>query len=173
MKIRYCIIGFFTLIFVLGVLSIPVIANSQPILFFTPDVVESNTGDDEQVLLMMDGAPRGLSGYGIIITVDNPDIAGITGLDLPVWVGLKDIKKLTEASYLIQGADSNDKQDPGAVQISLANIKIHAKAPGYATILATPVIIDDDLKGRFELSPVTGTIVITGAGPVPVIPMNS
>lgn len=173
MKTRTKIIGYLTVIIILGLFTGPVSAVAQPILFFTPDVVESNTGDNEQVLLMMDGAPRGLSGYGIIIKVDNPDIADITRMDLPVWVGLKDIQKLTDGSYLIQGADTNDKQDPGAVQIALADIKIHAKAPGYATILATPVTIDDDQKGRYESSPVTGTIVITGAGPVPVIPLHS
>ena len=122
---------------------------------------------------MMDGAMRGLSGYGIIISIDEPDIAEITKINLPVWVGLSDIQKINETAYLVQGVDNADKQDPGAVQIALANIKIHAKAPGYATIQVTPVVIDDDLKGRYQPVSASGTIVITGAGPVPVIPLSS
>ncbi len=149
------------------------VAEIQPILFFYPDVIESNTGDNNEALLMMDGAMMGLSGYGVIISIANPDIAEITKIELPVWVGLSDIQKLNETAYLVQGIDSTDKQDPGAVQIALANIKIHAKAPGYATIQATPVVIDDDEKGRYHIVGASGSIVITGAGPVPVIPMNS
>lgn len=159
---------------VLGFLVSSVAASpSIPVMFFSPDVVESNTGDNNQILLMLDSAPRGLSGYGIRITIDNPDIADITKMDLPVWVGMKDIQKLPGSSYLIQGVDTNDKQDAGAVQIALAAISIHAKAPGYATITAEPITIDDDQKGRYEPGPITATIVITGAGPVPITPMNT
>ena len=149
------------------------LAVMQPILFFNPDVVESNTGDDDQVILMMDGAVRGLSGYGMLISIDNPDIAEITSMDLPAWVGLKDIMKINSTTYLVQGTDVSDIQDPGASQIAIANIKIHAKAPGYATIVATPTVIDDDEKGRYLPSVATGSIVITGAGPVPIIPMST
>jgi hypothetical protein len=149
------------------------VSGSQPILFFNPDVVESNTGDDEEVLLMMDGAMRGLSGYGIRFEVDDPDIAEITSVELPVWVGLGDVQRLNDGAYLVQGVDDTDKQVSGAVQITMAHIRIHAKAPGYATISANPIAVDDDVKGRYQPVHASGTIVITGAGPVPVIPMST
>ncbi|MDD1730314.1 MAG: hypothetical protein LUQ50_14765 [Methanospirillum sp.] len=166
--------GYFVVICMIGILISTVSAiPSQPTLFFAPDVVESNTGDNDQVWLMMDGAFRGLSGYGVILSIDNPEIGSIIDIDIPDWAGLQDIQKFSESSYLIQAVDSNDKIGPGSPKIPLGIIKIHANSPGYLTIRATPVQIDDDQKGRYEPVPVTGTIIITGAGPVPKIPMNT
>ena len=62
---------------------------------------------------------------------------------------------------------------PGALNITLAEIRVHARAPGYATITASPVAIDDDQKGRYLTRHASGSIVITGAGPVPIIPMTA
>ena len=166
--------GFVVALCMIGILINTVSAvPSQPTLFFAPDVVESNTGDNDQVWLMMGGAFRGLSGYGVIISLDNPEIGSIIDIDIPDWAGLQDIQKISESSYLMQAVDSSDKLGPGSPKIPLANIKIHANSPGYLTIRASPVLIDDDQKGRYEPVPVTGTIIITGAGPVPIIPMNN
>jgi len=166
------IFGLLVVFFTVSVISCPVLAMAQPVLYFSPDVVESNTGENVQVHLMMDSAPRGLSGYGLIISLDTPDIADIIDVDLPKWVGLQDIQKRSDSSYLIQGVDSDEREQQGAQNIDLATIRVHAKAPGYATIRATPFMIDDDQKGRYESSPVAMTIIITGAGPAPLIPMN-
>jgi hypothetical protein len=146
--------------------------STQPVLFFNPGIVESNTGDDGSILLMMDGATRGLSGYGVIITLDSAEIADITAVDGPVWAGLQDIRKINNTAYIVQGTDIDNKQIPGSVQIALASVRFHAKAPGYAYIRVNPIAIDDDLKGRYIPSLEAGSIVITGAGPEPVIPMN-
>lgn len=168
-----CISGLVALCILVSLFSTSALALTQPILFFSPDLVESNTGDNVQVHLLMDGASRGLSGYGIIISLDTPDIVDIIGIDLPEWTGVQDIQKQSDSSFFIQGVDSKNRQNPGAPKIDLATVKVHAKAPGYATIRATPVMIDDDQKGRYESSPVAMTIIITGAGPVPITPMNT
>ncbi|MFH0966754.1 MAG: hypothetical protein V1862_03610 [Methanobacteriota archaeon] len=173
MKTKYFILGFLSTMFILAFIVSTVSAVTQPLLFFNPDVVESNTGDDDTVLLMMDGALRGLSGYGVIISIDSPDIAEITCMNLPVWIGMKDVQQINSTTFLVQGTDIGDMQNPGALQIVIADIKIHAKSPGYANIVATPIAIDDDEKGRYQPSPAAGSIVITGAGPVPIIPMSS
>ena len=173
MKTRQLIIGILSTLVIFGLISGYASAVTQPILFFNPDVVESNTGDDDTVLLMIDGAVRGLSGYGIIISIDRPDIAEITSMNLPVWVGLKDVQRINSTTFLVQGTDIGDMQNPGALQIVIADIKIHAKSPGYANIVATPIAIDDDQKGRYQPTLVTGSIVITGAGPIPIIPMST
>ena len=173
MKLTLIIMGFISFILLAGLLCGPVSAVTQPVIFFNPDVVESNTGDDDTVLLMMDGAVRGLSGYGVIISIDRPDIAEIASMDLPVWVGLKDVQRYNSTTFLVQGTDIGDMQNPGSLQIVIADMKIHAKAPGYANIIAITVAFDDDEKGRYTPSYVAGSIVITGAGPVPIIPMNS
>jgi len=165
--------GLIAVLITMGIISSPALALIQPVLFFSPDVVESNTGDDVQVHLMMDSAPRGLSGYGLIISLDTPDIADITGIDLPRWTCLQDTQQQSDSSYFIQGVDTDGRQQQGVQKIDMATVKVHAKAPGYAIIRATPVMIDDNQKGRYELNPVAMTIIITGAGPVPIIPMST
>lgn len=170
---KICISVLVALCVLVSFFSTSALALTQPVLFFSPDTVESNTGDNVLVHLLMDGASRGLSGYGIIISLDTPDIVDFIGVDLPEWTGIRDIQKQSDTSYFIQGVDSKDRQNPGAPKIDLATVKVHAKAPGYATIRATPVMIDDDQKGRYESSPVAMTIVITGAGPMPIIPMST
>jgi hypothetical protein len=162
-----------SILLIFGFCCVSASAATQPVLFFNPDIVESNTGDDDTVLLIMDSAYRGLSGYGLIISIDQPDIAEIIDIQAPVWVGLDDIRRINSSAFLIQGTDIDNMQIPGSVQIALASIDIHAKAPGYANIYATPIAIDDDHKGRYIPSFIAGTIVITGAGPVPIIPMSN
>jgi len=168
---KYCI--FLIILVSTGLCCALTSAEIQPVLYFDPDVVESNTGDNNIVLLMMDGVYRGLCGYGVLITIDNPHIAEFISIELPEWVGVQNVNKINNTAYFVQGTDVDEKQIPGSVRIPLAVMGIHAIAPGYATILATPVAIDDDQKGRYTTSVGTGTIVITGAGPVPVIPMSN
>jgi hypothetical protein len=163
----------FAALFIFSFVAGSACAVVQPILFFDPDVVESNTGDDDQLILMLDGTVRGLSGYGLVISIEDPDIAEITGLVLPEWAGLKNVRQINSTSYLVQGTDIRNQQEPGICKpIPLVDIRIHARYPGYATIVATPVVIDDDQRGRYDPQAATGSIVITGAGPVPVIPMS-
>ncbi|HWQ67922.1 MAG TPA: hypothetical protein VN372_13770 [Methanospirillum sp.] len=166
-------ISVITFILSLVILSGPVLAAMQPVLYFNPDVVETNPGENNHVLLMMDNADHGLSGYGIVISVNDPAIASVSSASVPAWAGVVDVRQIDKSSVIIQATDISDSLIPGSGTIVLADLIIHAGSPGYGYLTATPIAIDDDMKGRYSPDIIPGSIIIAGAGPVPIIPMST
>ncbi len=144
-------------------------------LFFYPDVVETNPGDTPEISLMMEGVGEGLSGYSLLITVDDPTTASILAIRFPEWADLESTEILNSTTIQIRAADTSRQIQEGTAVIVLADIILNARSAGYAQIQVTPLIIDDDKKGRYSPFTSTGSIVISGAGPVPpspIIPMT-
>ncbi len=149
-------------------ITLPVSAAS---LFFYPDVIESNPGETTIVSFMMEGAYAGLSGYSAYITIDDPTVATIKSIEYPCWADYKDNWNINGSTYKVMAADSRFKLLPGESLVSLAELEVYAKTAGYATISAVPVVFDDDWEGRYEPYVYPGTIMISGAGSSPVVPV--
>ncbi|PWR74612.1 hypothetical protein ACKUB1_01215 [Methanospirillum stamsii] len=165
--------------FILGLLASLVIciaiitpASAYSLLFFNPSVVESNPGETPAVDLMMEGFDSGISGYSLYLTLDNPSVASFGEILFPAWVSMNRVVTINSSTVLIQGADLGNQVEPGIPSEKLATISIHANTAGYATLHVDPVMIDDDRHGRYDLVSKTASIVISGAGPSPVIPAS-
>jgi hypothetical protein len=155
------------LILVTGLIA-PVSAYS--LLFFNPSVVESNPGEQPAIDLIMEGCDAGISGYALYLVLDNPAVASFGEITFPSWVTLNKVEHINSTTVLIQGADPGKLVEPGVSISNLAKVSIHALTAGYATLRVEPVIIDDDRKGRYDPISKTASIVISGAGPSPIIP---
>ncbi len=167
MKQTYTIGVLGVLILIAGLIA-PVSAYS--LLFFNPSVVESNPGEQPAIDLIMEGCDAGISGYALYLTLDNPYVASFGEISFPSWVSMNKVEHINSSTILIQGADLGNQVEPAVSMSNLAKVNIHALTAGYATLSVTPVIIDDDRNGRYEPVSKTASIVISGAGPSPMIP---
>jgi hypothetical protein len=160
------LIGLLLVLFLIG-MSNP--ASANPRLYFNPPLVESNPGENPVIDLLIDGCNNGISGYAIIVSLDNPSIASIDEVILPPWAELKKVQQINSTTVYIQGANTGkENKKPGhEPNDQLASITVHAISAGYATLKATPVIIDDEREGRYDPICNTASIIISGAGPVP------
>ena len=170
MKNRYIISGLLVSILVLIVIVAPVSAYS--LLFFSPSVVESNPGEVPGIDLIMEGCDAGISGYSLYLTLDNPSVASFGEITFPSWVSMNKVEHINSTTVLIQGADLGNQVEAAISVANLAKISIHALTAGYATLGVQPVVIDDDHSGRYAPISKTASIVISGAGPSPMIPAS-
>lgn len=167
MKQTYTI-GVIGALILIASLIAPVSAYS--LLFFNPSVVESNPGEQPAVDLIMEGCDAGISGYALYLTLDNPSVASFGEISFPSWVSMNKVEHINSTTILIQGADIGTQVEPALSISNLAKISIHALTAGYATLSVEPVVIDDDRNGRYDPVSKTASIVISGAGPSPMIP---
>ena len=156
-------------LFIIGFVT-PVSAYS--LLYFNPSVVESNPGEVPGIDLIMEGCDAGIAGYALYITLDNPTVASIGEITFPSWVSMNMVEHINSTTVLIQGADLGNQVEPAVSISNLAKISIHALTAGYATLSVEPVVIDDDRSGRYDPISETASIVISGAGPSPMIPAS-
>lgn len=169
MKQTYTIGVLGALILIAGLIA-PVSAYS--LLFFNPSVVESNPGEEPAIDLIMEGCNAGISGYALYLTLDNPTVASFGEISFPSWVSMNKVEHINSSTILIQGADLGNQVEPALSIANLATVNIHALTAGYATLSVEPVVIDDDRNGRYDPVSKTASIVISGAGPNPMIPAS-
>ncbi len=165
-----CIFEILGAAIIIWLLIVPVSAYS--LLYFNPAVVESNPGEQPEIDLIMEGCNTGLSGYVLYLMLDNPTVASFGEVTFPSWVSMNTVEHINSTTILIQGADLGEQVEPGLSIANLAKISIHAQKAGYATLRVEPVIIDDDRRGRYDPICKTASIVISGAGPSPMIPTS-
>ena len=147
-------------------------ASAYSLLYFNPAMIESNPGEYPVVDLLMDGCNAGISGYALMLSVDNPTVATFGDILFPPWASLNKIEPVNSTTVLIQAADLSTQIEAGVPTAELARVNIRALTAGYATLSVTPIIIDDDNKGRYEPISKSASIVISGAGPAPFIPAS-
>lgn len=145
-------------------------ASAYSLLYFNPAMIESNPGENPVVDLLMDGCNAGISGYALMLSVDDPTVATFGEILFPPWASLNKIVPVNSTTVHIQAADLSSLVEGGVPTAQLARINIRALNAGYATLSVTPIIVDDDAKGRYEPISKSASIVISGAGPAPFIP---
>jgi len=145
-------------------------ASAYSLLFFNPSVVESNPGEQPAIDLIMEGCDAGIAGYALYLTLDNPTVASFGEITFPSWVSMNKVEHINSTTVMIQGADLGNQVEAALSIANLAKVSIHALTAGYATLRVEPIIIDDDRNGRYDPVSKTASIVISGAGPSPLIP---
>ena len=144
--------------------------------------------------LYLNSAPKGLAGYNLTVNFwNNPPttpVANITNVSRPEWipenVHIFEVSDLALDGYnaTFQGADIILAINPGALNVRLANITLHANQIGNSTlhICARNMLTDDDGHNMTlcpedanltiyveRLQPLPGSIV---PPPAPMIPTD-
>lgn len=163
-KMRVIFLSLLCFVFLAGFTS-PVSADS--LLYFNPSLVESNPGENPSVDIVMEGSYNGISGYALLVSIDNNQAGSLGKVTFPPWAALNKAETINSTTVLVQAADLADHIAVGAPAEPLAKITLHALKAGYITLHVEPVIIDDDMGGRYYPVCKTASLVISGAGPIP------
>jgi PKD repeat protein len=98
-----------------------------------------------QYQVILTSAPGGLAGYDLVVSLSNPSIAEITGVQYPGWAVLNDTTPLPPTDSLrLSGVDLGKSVQAGAVNVLLATITVRADSMGTSAIAISNVNMDAD-----------------------------
>lgn len=129
-----------------------------------------NPGETQQFNIVMDGAPQGLSGYDLVVSLNNTAVADIAAVSYDsTWAQMALSPTLPADSARIGAVDTLQKIYPGSTsgQILLATITLRGTATGTTGIGVGSINMDDDSgNGIIPVVNAGSVSVGTYAGPV-------
>jgi parallel beta-helix repeat protein len=150
----------------LGTDYAPMIAEEDIILSFMPsdaEVVESQT---TEIVITVSSLPAGLAGYNLTVTLDDPDVAEITGISYPSWVTITENSSLPGTSIYLKALDGDEAVQTGATDVVLATLTVMGKQAGNASFTLGIDRLDDDTGTAIDVSLETGSLEVTST-PIP------
>jgi len=132
-----------------------------------------NTGSTGTIILTLDQAPHGLSGFKISLAVDNPSVAEITSVTYPPGFQFQDTTKVPFTTGIIKAADVYATfVTNGSSSIPLATVTIRGLAPGSTTLRPTILKINANYPMSDDYVPTTtidaATISVSSQTAAPV-----
>ena len=124
-------------------------------------------GESTVLHLTLDKAPDGLAGYFVNLTVDDPRIVRITGIEFPGWAGLHSTYGLDEGKDVqIAAIDVSKKVQSGSTDIPLANVTVQGLINGSTKIHLNNEIVDSDTNGHiFPRTLIDGNVNVGAFSP--------
>ncbi|MBI4173479.1 MAG: hypothetical protein HY519_02050 [Candidatus Aenigmarchaeota archaeon] len=120
-------------------------------------------GQTHAIGIILDGAPDGLAGYGMKVTVSDQDVLEIVDV---LYVGAEGIEEKTvksAAEATLAAIDSGTSVQKGAKNVLLAYVYVKAKQAGTAELNVEGQRLDDDLGNQIEIAVAPGTISVSAA----------
>jgi PGF-pre-PGF domain-containing protein len=167
------------ILFLLGIflgLGISCASAADVTVSFDPQTVELNKGSSQNVQIVMNEVPAGLSGFNITISIKDPTIAEITSVSSPDWNGVPVNSTSTSPSNSVWIKAVNfDQVHAGDTNVLLGTIIITAKKSGTSNLNIVPTEIDDANGDLINPDVISGKIHVLGnTSPVsPVANFNS
>jgi YVTN family beta-propeller protein len=128
------------------------------VLSFNPQTIKVLPGYSQDVQIMIDEVPAGLSGFNITISVSDPEIAEITAVSFPSWGQLPKNSTLPSSSIWIKTIDLENEVHPGDTNVSLGTITLTGKMEGTSDISIQKTMISDDNGSLINPAVNTGKI---------------
>jgi hypothetical protein len=131
-------------------------------------------GTSTNLSIALSDIPQGLSGLNISIAISDPDAAMITNVTLPVWAELHTISSLPSDQFWLKMVDLQQKVNMGDTNVPVCQISVLARKGGNSVITVTPIKVEDDIGGRYVISPAqkpicTGDSTTTVQNQLPVV----
>jgi len=113
--------------------------------------------------VVLTSAPNGLSGYNVVLTVDDPDVARIEAASYPDRFGLTTDPEIAESgeTVTLEAADMGSTIDAGATDVTLATVEVAGDAPGEAELSVEPRQVDANDGDRIRPAARSGALTVT------------
>jgi len=152
--------------FFIGILTILAsaftgIAAAAPSISFDPAAVTLEAGSTTPVKVILNEAPRGLSGYKLTV-VYPAATAIVSGATFPSWGTSLNYNTPVSKGYLISSIDTNKQVQSGSTNILLGTITIKGVSAGTASLSLTDINMNDDTDA--VIAPAAGTMQVTVEG---------
>ena len=121
----------------------------------------ANPGSTDNLMLVLDEAPNGLSGYSINMTIADPAVATITAVSYPSGATLSDTSTRISTECRIKASDLGEHVQGGATNITLANLTIQGLSGGSTAVTVTITMMADDDDVMLSPTIVPGTFTVT------------
>ncbi|AKB34222.1 cell surface protein [Methanosarcina siciliae HI350] len=122
-------------------------------LYFEPqEAVFSDTVSVANLSFYLDQAPSGLSGYNLTLSISDPSVARITGVEFPSWVSLNNSSSLPADSVQIKAVDLTEKINAGDSNVSLGTVTVESLASGEANLTVSVNRLDDDSENTISVT---------------------
>jgi hypothetical protein len=105
-------------------------ASAANVVSFNPQTVEMRPGSSQDIQILMDSIPDGLSGFNITISILNPEIAEISEVSFPGWNSLPRNSTFPSSLVWIKAIDLNDQVHPGDTNVLLGTVTLTGKKAG-------------------------------------------
>jgi hypothetical protein len=147
----------FILLFIFLGLGVPC-AWAAHFVSFYPQTVEMHPGISQDIKIVMDEVPDGLSGFNITVSVSNPEIAEITAVSFPDWGMWPRNSTIPSNSIWIKTADLDNKVRAGDTNVLLGIITLTGKKAGTADLSILRAKISDDNGSLINPNVITGNL---------------
>ncbi|AKB27475.1 cell surface protein [Methanosarcina siciliae T4/M] len=122
-------------------------------LYFEPqEAVFSDIGSVESLNLYLDQAPAGLAGYKLNLSISDPSVARITGVEFPSWSGVNNSSSLPADSVQIGAVDLTEKINAGDSDVFLGTVTVESLASGEANLTVSVDRLDDDSENTISVT---------------------
>jgi PKD repeat protein len=130
-------------------------------VYLSPATLPVVNGISASYEIRVSSLPDGLAGYDLRVTLDNPSIAEIIGVQYPAWAVLNNTTPQPPGDSLtLSGVDVGRLVEPGAGSTLLATITVRADTPGTSGISITTVHMDADGGALITPTVTSGEIVV-------------
>lgn len=111
------------------------------------------------VPIVLDNAPTGLSGFVMDVSIDNPAIASIVGVDFPASF-LTSQTPPTDSRWRLVAVDLQRLIERGATQATLATLRVQGHDAGTTKVHLQVVKMDDDDGNPMQPRVMPGTVTV-------------
>jgi hypothetical protein len=148
----------FLIIFLVSLLPL-LYAGSEKIYIESTTI---NEGMEARVKIILDSAPKGLSGYNITVSLRNGEVADILRVEFPEWARFTR-SSIKDDSIRLRAVDLEKKIEPGATNVILATVIFGNTRQGESLIDLTVIRIDDDDGNPITPSIEPGRLTVVGS----------
>ena len=158
---------------VAGVTHEPVVAVST--LVPTPQVtgtrleienISGTVGLNATAEIAMLEATEGLSGFKLEVSVKDPDIARIVGVDLSEF-GLRDVGPLPDTVLTMTAVDLSRAFEGPFERMTVATLDLDLLAAGETEIILQVLLLDDDKGNAVSVEAFHGQLIVSNDGASP------
>ncbi len=120
---------------------------------------EVEAGESVTMRVVRNVAPSGLSGYQIEVSLDDPSVALISGIQAPD-LGLSSSSVQSRSSVRIAAVDLKRLVEPGGKDVTIALVEIQGLSRGTIGVNVAVLKMDDDFGQALDIRAASGSISV-------------
>ena len=149
-------------------------ASAAHVISLNPQTIDLRPDATQNVQIVMDKVPTGISGFNVTISISDPAVANITAVYSPVWTGVSATSAVPANSVWIKAVNF-DQVHADDTNVLLGTVIITAKKSGTSNLNIVSTQIDDTNGNLINPDVISGKIHVLGnTSPIsPVANFNS
>ena len=120
---------------------------------------EVEAGESVTIRVVLNVAPSGLSGYQIEVSLEDPSVALISGIQAPDR-GLSSSSVQSQSSVRMGAVDLKRLVEPGGKDVTIAFVEVQGLSRGTTGVNVVVLKMDDDFGQALDIRAASGSISV-------------